>query len=214
MTVSKFIADNSARALEFLLSEAGFHRSRDNLTFSGKDFVAGEVFGISTATAVVTSTAAAGNVGNGVLTLAGTPYSADAKVGNYSVVAIEPAADGGSFVVEDPDGVVVGTAKVGVAFNGDVKFTIADGATDFAAGDRFILNVVRNAGKAITYAAGKDPGGIAGYNYSAADADVDGMGVTRDAEVKGVELVWPEGISAGDKANAIKKLAKNGIIVR
>jgi len=92
--------------------------------------------------AVAAPAAAAGNAGDGVLTLADPAFGADVKVGTYRVTCIEPAADGGTFAVEDPEGIEVGVAHVGVAHDGDhLKFTIADGATDFVAGDTFTIAV-------------------------------------------------------------------------
>lgn len=92
----------------------------------------------------VAQAAVAGNTGNGTLTLADPAYGAGVKPGVYKVTAIEPASDGGTFSVEDPDGVQVGIARVGVAFNNVVKFTIADGATDFVAGDAFNVTVTED----------------------------------------------------------------------
>lgn len=54
--------------------------------------------------------------------------------------------------------------------------------------------------------------------YDHVDADSsDGLpavAIVRDAEVNGAELIWPTGISAGDKTAAIAQLAAAGIIVR
>lgn len=79
--------------------------------------------------------------GNGVLTPATPAFGAGVKLGTYKAIVIEPGANVGTFQVEDPDGIVIGIATVGVAFDGVVKFTIADGATDFVAGDTFSLAV-------------------------------------------------------------------------
>lgn len=79
--------------------------------------------------------------GNGVLTLATPKTAAGVKPGVYNVVIIEPASNGGTFEVEDPDGVIVGTGVIGTPFDGVVKFTLADGSTDFVAGDRIPVTV-------------------------------------------------------------------------
>lgn len=80
--------------------------------------------------------------GKGILTLANPAVDvATVKAGVYRVVFIEPASNAGAFQVEDPDGVVVGTGNAAVAFDGPVKFTIADGATDFVAGDVALVTV-------------------------------------------------------------------------
>lgn len=79
--------------------------------------------------------------GNGVLTVASPAFAAGVKEGVYKVLFVEPETDLGSFVVEDPDGIVVGQGVVGAAFDGVVKFAIADGSTDFVAGSYFPLTV-------------------------------------------------------------------------
>ncbi len=90
----------------------------------------------------VTAAAASGNTGNGVLTLASPAYVTGAQVGAYRAVFIEPATDLGNFVVFDPSGVEVAKGTVGSAFSNQIAFTIADGATDFVAGDAFVITVV------------------------------------------------------------------------
>jgi hypothetical protein len=77
--------------------------------------------------------------GNGVLTRATPAYGAGNKSGPYLVRFVEAAADAGRFNVLDPDLDVVGEGNVGVLFDGPVRFTIADGATDFIVGDTFTL---------------------------------------------------------------------------
>lgn len=98
-------------------------------------------FAIETTPPAVTRTVQAGNTGNGVMTLAGTPYSGSVKAGNYLVTCTAAALNAGTFSVVDPDGVTLDPATVAVAYDGPVKFTIADGAADFIIGDRFIVNV-------------------------------------------------------------------------
>ncbi len=89
-----------------------------------------------------TAQAAAGNEGDGSIT-AEPATGVAAKVGVYRVTCVQPAVDGGTFLVEDPDGVTVGTATVGVecTADGHLTFTIADGTADFAAGDSFTITV-------------------------------------------------------------------------
>lgn len=79
--------------------------------------------------------------GNGVITMATPNTGAGVKLGVYNVNFVEPITNLGTFQVEDPDGVVVGNGFVGTAFTGVVKFTIADGSTDFLAGDRIPITV-------------------------------------------------------------------------
>jgi hypothetical protein len=85
--------------------------------------------------------AAAGNTGNGVPAMDATETANGVVAGVYRAVCIEPAADAGTFEVFDPAGVSIGHVAVAVLFAGVVRFTIADGATDFVAGDAFTITV-------------------------------------------------------------------------
>lgn len=171
----------------------------------------------------VAAAAMAGNTGNGVLTLAVTPNSTDAKAGVYTALCIEPAANGGKFEVSDPDGVLVGVATVGVAFDGDVKFTIADGATDFIAGDGFNVTVSVAAGssKVVPLDLTADDGSqIAAFVALAAKTAADGgvdlpiLVAARNVVLRSQGLVWPDGINATQKAVALASLESRGIVVR
>lgn len=170
--------------------------------------------------AAVSVAALAGNVGNGVLTLANPAVSAGVNAGDFQVICIEPAANAGTFEVFDHNGVSIGTATVGVAFTGLVKFTIADGATDFAAGDGFLIKVPLGSkvkewdptaidGSAevvgVALAKGFAPsgvdGGILGEVRGPAILDLDG-------------ITWPVGATTDQKSAAINALLKKNIIVR
>lgn len=118
--------------------------SRKVTLLSGENRARGAVLGKKATAGTVVSTVPAGNVGNGVMGAA--TVGATAREGNYKVVIVEPAANAGAFVLEDPDGAVIGHGNVAAAFTGAVNFTLADGATDFSAGDFFILTV-----SAVTY---------------------------------------------------------------
>ena len=88
-----------------------------------------------------TGAAVSGNTGGGTITASPT-VGEGAKVGVYRLTCIEPGAGAGKFIVEDPDGVNVGVATVGVEFTGGgLTFTIADGDPDFASGDAFTITV-------------------------------------------------------------------------
>lgn len=87
--------------------------------------------------------AVAGNTGNGTAAMNSTETATGVVEGVYKAVFLEPATDLGRFVVEDPAGVVIGQGIVGTLFDGVVKFTISDGATDFGAGDTFTITVVK-----------------------------------------------------------------------
>lgn len=85
-----------------------------------------------------------GNTGNGTLgslTTAGVAV----QTGIYRARCYVAAVNGGSFVVEDPDGNTLGIAVVGSPFtSSEIGFTIADGATDFVVGDGFDITVVNS----------------------------------------------------------------------
>lgn len=98
------------------------------------------------ATRAVTRAADPGNTGDGAMTLAGTPHGAGVVPGDYRVVCSAAAANGGTFTVFDPSGAEIGTATVGAAYDGPIKFTIADGDTDFVVGDGFTVSVAISGG--------------------------------------------------------------------
>lgn len=114
---------------------------------SGTDNVAkmGTVLGRVKASTIVVGAPAFTGTGNGVLTRATPAYGADAQVGTYTVRLIEAGADSGQFEVRRPDGTLDGFAVVGTAYDGQVKFTIADGSTDFSAAAQFTLAVTVTA---------------------------------------------------------------------
>ena len=89
------------------------------------------------------SAAKAGNTGNGALTLGTPKTAAGVKPGGYVVTIIEPGTNLGNFSVTDPDGVALKTGVVGTLYDDVIRFTIADGATDFVAGDQFTITVTQ-----------------------------------------------------------------------
>lgn len=139
----------SKHAEGFLVEERKNHGSRKNTTvLSAQVLKAGHVVGRvlgATLSQVFTGT------GNGVLTPdVTTPVLVDVQEGRYTAVCIEPGANVGTFSVSDPNGVPLGRHVVaGTAFSNQIKFAIADGATDFVVGDLFEIYV-----KAGTVAAG------------------------------------------------------------
>lgn len=105
--------------------------------------------GVHGCTGVPTSTATAAalgtNTGNGAMG-AITVDENLARTGDYTLTVVEPAANAGAFTVTGPDGVQVGDGTVGVALSaGGLAFTLADGATDFVAGDSFRISVTGGA---------------------------------------------------------------------
>jgi len=88
-----------------------------------------------------TAAAAAGNTGNGVMgAVTVGRHVQDGK--QYRVVITAASANAGTFELRAPDGSLVKTGTVAVAFTSDhLNFTLADGATDFVVGDTFIISV-------------------------------------------------------------------------
>lgn len=88
-----------------------------------------------------TATAWSGNTGNGAM--GAVTVSAAAKIGTHKIVIVEPGTNVGTFIHEDPSGVLVSArGVVASAYSGGgLAFTLADGATDFAVGDGFDIVV-------------------------------------------------------------------------
>lgn len=106
---------------------------------------------VATQTLVGSSAALGTNTGNG--TMGAVTVSLGAKIGNYTLTIVEPGSNVGTFVVLDPDGVQIGDGAVASAFSaGGLAFTLADGATDFVAGDSFTITVAGNEALGITIA--------------------------------------------------------------
>ncbi|MDR6431297.1 head decoration protein [Brucella pseudogrignonensis] len=216
------VFNEGRHAAEFVLTEANGNFSRDNVTVApGQLFEAGTLLALLAVSASITAAvvATAGNAGNGTLTVATPATNSKVKNGAYRIVATSETV----FSVEDPNGVGIGNATAGTAFNKEVKFTIAAGSNAFAVGDSFELLIgAETPGdfQAVAF----DPEGDDGSEipavialYSAA-TDVDetvGISViSRASEVNGHCLSWPENITAATKAAAISSLAQKGIIVR
>lgn len=210
-------ATEAMHAAEFLVSEASGNRSRETITvLSGQDLVAGQVLGKVTVGAG-SSAAFSTNTGNGAM--GAITVGAGAKPGAYKLVIIEPGTNLGTFTVEDPEGIFVGRGVVASAFSaGGLAFTLADGATDFVAGDGFTITVAAGSGKYVKV----DPEGTdgrhkaAGILYAAVDAsaaDATGVAFVRDCEVNTDYLDYDD-LDAGEIVTAKAELKALGIIVR
>lgn len=109
--------------------------------------LAGTLMGRTVTGGAATGAAGAGNTGTG--TIGSVTAQTGNQVGVYRITCIEPAANGGQFVVEDPNGVEIGHVAVAAAFATEIGFTIADGATDFVAGDFFTVTIAAGTEKFI-----------------------------------------------------------------
>lgn len=92
------------------------------------------------ASAVADAVADAGNTGDGTVT--DLALGTGAQIGNYTLECIAADADGGEFRLIDPNGyMLLPFVTVGVAYEGQLNFTVNDGAADFVVGDKFTIAV-------------------------------------------------------------------------
>ena len=167
----------------------------------------------------VTVTAGDGNTGDGEATLADPPLGALAEAGIYRIACITAGA-AGTFQVLSPKGYVLPDLTIGTAYEGGhLNLTVADGATDFVAGDTFAIEVSGD-GKLV----GLDPTavdgtaeaiGIVAYDVTVPDgADTEVTAILRDAVLADRAIGWPAGIGETARAVAIADLEARGILVR
>lgn len=188
------ILTESVRAGEFIIAEGNGSISREAIVIAAAAgaLAAGTLLGKITKGAA-TPAAVAGNTGNG--TIASATVGANSLAGVYRAVCIEPATDAGKFEVENPAGVIIGVATVGVAFSaGGIGFTIADGSTDFASGDSFTITVAAGSGKYVAYDNTATDGSevAAGILYAPVEdlaTDQPAVAIARHAEVDETLLV-------------------------
>lgn len=204
---------------DVLLWEADGQISRKKVTvLSGQNLALGTVLGRIILGAV--SETHAGNTGNGVMTLdAATPKLANAQTGVYAVKCITAASNSGTFRVFDPRGNALGDVAVAGTFANQIKFVIADGSADFIVGDTFLVTVAAGSGKVkiLTPAALDGTQNAYGVLTAAVDAsasDLPGVAIERLATLKSAGLVWPDGISADQKAAALAELEAKHMVAR
>ena len=227
--MTQLVITENRHSFGFVVSEdQPGRRSRDEVTLAQQTYSdpplasqAGTVLGKITtgAQTVAAAVAFAGNTGNGALgSLTG---DAAAMAGDWKVVIDENATNAGAFEVFKPDGTLDGTGNVAVAYNGGINFTLADGATDFVAGDGFTINVsyAAGSGKYVPLDLSATDGSqnavaILGNTIDASSGDTKVTVIVRAAEVNGGELIYPSGASANDIAAINAQLTALGIIVR
>lgn len=193
--------------------------SRDIATLlSGQNLALGAVVAPSISGATATETHA-GNTGNGVMTLDATaPVLGNAQAGIYTARCTVAATNGGTFRVFDPTGDVNGDVLVGATYSDQIKFVIADGATDFIVGDTFLITVAVGAKVTVLGPAATDgsqfAAGILAQATDASAGDVSTVVIARNAILAANKVVWPVGITAAQKAIATAQLARVGIVLR
>ena len=206
---------------EFIVSEAPGEQSRGLITLANTGGTAitpaGTILG-QVASGAATATAAGGNTGNG--TMSAVTTAAGVIVGTYHLICIKAATNAGVFTVEDPNGVTVGEATVGVAFSGGgLGFTVSDGSTDFVVGDQFTIAVAAGSlkYKAVNLSGtdGTQNASVILYdNVDATGGDVTAAAIVRLAEVNANEIIYPSGATTNQKNAINAQLAANNIIVR
>jgi hypothetical protein len=216
-------------AAEFIMMEEGNNYSREAVTvLSGEGVLApGTLIGLvaADAGAVTVGAPAFTGTGDGALTKATPAYGAGVQEGTYTVRLLEIATDAGQWIVTRPDGTIDGYATVGVAYGGEVKFTIADGATDFSAAAQFTLAVSIADPTGVGKWRAADPTntdgsqvarGILIYEVDATTVDVAVAALVRgSAIVNGNILTYDANVDdAPKKATKIAELAAVGILVR
>jgi hypothetical protein len=188
-------------------------------------FVGGTVLGRVSAGALSAIAAAAvsgsgGTPGNGVVN--NLTVDNGAEEGNYEIVILNPATNGGAFEVRNPDGGVDGNGTVGQAYNGAINFTLADGSVDFSEDDRIRVTVSAAEGNGLfvpVNAAASNGGQIAdailiyGQNPSPSAPQPVAV-IARGAEWAANFVTWPAGTTAEQQKVWEAQLAEKGILIR
>lgn len=208
----------------FIVSEAEGKLSRDSGVITAQLLQTGAVLGrrYTGGTPAGVAAAFAGNTGNGAM--GAITVSGSAIPGVYRLIVIEPGTNLGVFQVEDPNGKFVGRGTVGSAFSGGgLAFTLADGATDFVAGDGFNITVSGGSFKYVAFDPAASTGeqtpvailiGNGGDTVDATAADRVAAILTRFAEVNSGELIWGGSVTTQQKTDALAVLALAGIVAR
>lgn len=152
-------------------------------------------------------------------TIASVTLSSGAMAGDYTVTMVEQTPNKGAYIVEDPNGFLVGAGNVPDEFSaGGLTFTVTDGTTDFVAGEGFTITVAGGSGNWAAF----NPAAVDGSNVAcgilwgpvdATDGDVPCVVHTYQCDVNGAEISWPDGISDAQKALAIVQLGLQHIRV-
>lgn len=182
---------------------------------SGENRTKGALLG-KISKAVAAAVADGGNTGNG--TVGSLTMGAKAKIGTYTLTCIATATNGGTFSVIDPDGVRLKDAVVGVAYTSSgLNLTIADGGTDFAAGDKFTIAVSAGSGKYKLAASASVDGSqelpeclVLAKDTDASSADVETLAY-QTGEFNQNKMTFGTGYTA---AGVKEELAKKGMFLK
>lgn len=185
------------KIVAFVLSEADGFLSRENavVTQAGTAVKSGALLAQVDAGAG-TYAVDAGSTGNPT---AGTVVVGAAAIPGVYTITFTAAT---KFDVEDPNGVVIGSGTLGVAFSkAGLGVTLTAGGTPAVAGDRATITVAAGSGKYVPYTAGAAAGPAAALLYQslpAATGDVKAVVFTNDCEVSRALLT---GLDATGEAN-------------
>lgn len=124
------------------------------------------LMGKSEATIPATGTADGGNTGDGTVTAVAFTAGGTAREGTWELEVVTAIANGSIFKLTDPDGnivesnltMTVGAGAATIFTAGGMIFTITDGATDFAAADKFTIAVTAD-GDFVPFLPGNVDGG-------------------------------------------------------
>lgn len=168
--------------------------------------------------AVTSAAKSGGNTGNGTLTVDTTsPLLSGATQGVYQVRYTSATA----YQVTDPRGVVLGTGANGTAFANRIKFNTAAGGTAFAAGDGFDVTVAKGSGKIVALNPLAVDGSAVCVGFSGMLRDPGNTDyssgfwyIARAALLADAGIVWPDGFTTAQIAQAMAEVAPVGLIAR
>lgn len=194
----------------FLITEANGYRSREQVVVTGADVYPGTILMNADVAGTAVAALAAGTTGNG--TFSAIALGAAAVEGVYTVTFTAAT----KFDVEDPSGTKVGSGTTGVEFDkGGLTFTITAGGTPFVVGDSATIAVDVTSAMVTVFDGTVAPMGILYGEAMAADDDVQGTAIVRDAEVTAADLTWDGDLTDAQKEQALVVLRdKLGIIAR
>lgn len=181
---------------------------------SGQDLEVGAVIGqILTATETH-----AGNTGNGVL--GSVTFGSKATPGLYTLTCTATASNAGTFKLTTPAGETVPQLlTVAVTYTSDhLNVTLADGATDFIVGDKFLITVAGGNFKALDQTA--TDGTQTAYGILLANIDATSAAIKSAAVVRGEVIIntdglkWNNTITTAQKNVAIAQMKRNGLVFR
>jgi len=141
---------------------------------------------------VFTSAAAVAGTNTGNATVGATTAADNASIGSFSVVMLTAT----TFSVFTPDGIRLKDGATGVAYVGQVGFTMTVGATPMVAGDSFTIAVTKNAAPTVSsFTTGSVPYTVMYDAVNATAGAVVGLAY-REAWIKASEVDFGTGTDA------------------